>query len=287
MGMHSGKQKQIKAVAAAFVWVAAVGGLFGDGGAFYCEAKTNDAEKEVVDFVTAYYEAHTPEGLATLADYVMEPESMNFQLSLVSMQTLFDHGVTGWENIDVMVYPLSDGEHWIASVSSDMVVSDPDVAIPGLKVELTGRDADGALKLVGMDTEETLSDAMLNEIREISLSDAMVDRNNEVAMQYSGLIADDSEVVAWILEASEEADRARVKAYERISRGLSAQKDTDKETEDGKGDRYVVKKGDCLWSIAEKQLGDGMRWSGIYETNKAVIGEDPNLIYVGIELELK
>lgn len=30
-----------------------------------------------------------------------------------------------------------------------------------------------------------------------------------------------------------------------------------------------------------------MRWSGIYETNKAVIGEDPNLIYVGIELELK
>ena len=168
-----------------------------------------------------------------------------------------------------------------------MVVSDPDVAIPGLKVELTGRDADGALKLVGMDTEETLSDAMLNEIREISLSDAMVDRNNEVAMQYSGLIADDSEVAAWFLEASEEADRARVKAYERISRGLSAQKDTDKETEDGKGDRYVVKKGDCLWSIAEKQLGDGMRWSGIYETNKAVIGEDPNLIYVGIELELK
>ena len=68
---------------------------------------------------------------------------------------------------------------------------------------------------------------------------------------------------------------------------MSAQKDTDKETEDGKGDRYVVKKGDCLWSIAEKQLGDGMRWSGIYETNKAVIGEDPNLIYVGIELELK
>lgn len=287
MGMHSGKQKQIKAVAAALVCAAAVGGLFGDGSALYCEAKTDAAEKEVVDFVTAYYEARTPKEIETLTDYVAEPESMDFQLSLVSMQVLFDHGVTGWENIDVIVYPLSDGKHWIASVSSDMVVSDFDSGIPGLKVELIGRDADGALKIAGTDSDETISDALLNEIREIGLSDEMVDRNNEVAMQYNELIADDAEVVQWLLEVSEESDRARAKAYERISRGLPAQEDTDKETEDGTGDCYVVKKGDCLWSIAEKQLGDGMRWSGIYEINKAVIGEDPNLIYVGIELELK
>lgn len=46
---------------------------------------------------------------------------------------------------------------------------------------------------------------------------------------------------------------------------------------------YVVREGDCLWSIAEEQLGDGMYWSSIYEANRELIGNDPNLINVGWE----
>lgn len=49
---------------------------------------------------------------------------------------------------------------------------------------------------------------------------------------------------------------------------------------------YVVRKGDCLWSIAEAELGDGMYWRGIYEANRSLIGDNPNLIYVGWELEI-
>lgn len=41
---------------------------------------------------------------------------------------------------------------------------------------------------------------------------------------------------------------------------------------------YTVKKGDCLWNIAKKQLGDGSRWKEIYELNKDKI-KNPNLIY--------
>lgn len=48
-----------------------------------------------------------------------------------------------------------------------------------------------------------------------------------------------------------------------------------------KTDAYVVREGDCLWSIAEEQLGDGMYWSGIYEANRELIEDDPNLLYVG------
>ncbi len=48
---------------------------------------------------------------------------------------------------------------------------------------------------------------------------------------------------------------------------------------------YVVQKGDCLWTIAEKHLGDGRRWTEIYEKNKSSIA-DPNLIYPGQELVL-
>ena len=39
-------------------------------------------------------------------------------------------------------------------------------------------------------------------------------------------------------------------------------------------------------SIAEEQLGDGMYWSGIYEDNRELMGDDPNLIYVGWELKI-
>ena len=56
---------------------------------------------------------------------------------------------------------------------------------------------------------------------------------------------------------------------------------------DGEEESYFVKKGDCLWSIAEQELGDGMYWTDIYEANRAVIGENPDLLYVGISLDLR
>lgn len=48
---------------------------------------------------------------------------------------------------------------------------------------------------------------------------------------------------------------------------------------------YNVKKGDCLWNIAKKQLGDGSRWKEIYDLNKDKI-QNPNLIYPNQTLTL-
>lgn len=48
---------------------------------------------------------------------------------------------------------------------------------------------------------------------------------------------------------------------------------------------YTVQKGDCLWTIAEKNLGDGNRWKEIYELNRDSI-RDPGLIYPGQEFVL-
>ncbi len=43
---------------------------------------------------------------------------------------------------------------------------------------------------------------------------------------------------------------------------------------------YTVTKGDCLWSISKKQLGNGNRWQEIYQLNQDKI-KNPNLIYPG------
>ncbi len=48
---------------------------------------------------------------------------------------------------------------------------------------------------------------------------------------------------------------------------------------------YTVKSGDCLWNIAKKYLGDGSRYTEIYNLNKDKI-KNPNLIYPGQILTL-
>ncbi|MBR4934415.1 MAG: LysM peptidoglycan-binding domain-containing protein, partial [Anaerotignum sp.] len=46
---------------------------------------------------------------------------------------------------------------------------------------------------------------------------------------------------------------------------------------------YTVQKGDCLWNIAKKQLGDGTKYRQIAEKNGI---SDPNKIYPGQVLKL-
>lgn len=49
------------------------------------------------------------------------------------------------------------------------------------------------------------------------------------------------------------------------------------------GGEYTVSAGDTLWSIAERMLGSGYRWTLIYEANRSTI-QDPNRIYIGQRL---
>lgn len=44
---------------------------------------------------------------------------------------------------------------------------------------------------------------------------------------------------------------------------------------------YTVVRGDCLWNITKKYTGKGSRWQELYNINKKVIGNNPNLIYPG------
>lgn len=58
----------------------------------------------------------------------------------------------------------------------------------------------------------------------------------------------------------------------------------------GTGERYVVRPGDSLWSIARAHPTDGgdveVRWRAIWAANRDVVGTDPDLIHPGQALRL-
>lgn len=66
---------------------------------------------------------------------------------------------------------------------------------------------------------------------------------------------------------------------------------------DSRHDTYIVRVGDSLWRIAERTLlarnegsvasaDIGRFWPSIYEANRVLIGDDPNLIFPGQMLEI-
>lgn len=50
------------------------------------------------------------------------------------------------------------------------------------------------------------------------------------------------------------------------------------------GTTYIVKAGDCLCDIARRH---NMKWTDLYNDNKDIIGNDPNLIYAGQVLKIR
>lgn len=53
----------------------------------------------------------------------------------------------------------------------------------------------------------------------------------------------------------------------------------------GETEYYVIEKGDTLWAIAEKFLGNGAKYTEIFEENREVI-EDPDLIFPGQKIRI-
>jgi nucleoid-associated protein YgaU len=58
-------------------------------------------------------------------------------------------------------------------------------------------------------------------------------------------------------------------------------------TADAKGGRtYTIAKGDSLSKIAKRIYGDAQQWRRIYEANREIIGDNPDLIHPGQALKL-
>lgn len=63
----------------------------------------------------------------------------------------------------------------------------------------------------------------------------------------------------------------------------AALKDRPKEDVRVKSTTYIVKRGDTLWDLADKRLGDGSRWKEIAKLNNI---SDPRKIQIGAKLKM-
>lgn len=52
------------------------------------------------------------------------------------------------------------------------------------------------------------------------------------------------------------------------------------------GSTYTIQAGDSLWTISVKTYGDGYAWSKVYQLNKEVLGNNPNLLAAGTKISL-
>ena len=80
-----------------------------------------------------------------------------------------------------------------------------------------------------------------------------------------------------ILPNSTETPTTSTSEKTRETKGTSPSEQLDKvadTTEDTSLNEYVIKSGDCLWSIAKAMYGNGTKWTLIYEKNKEAIEAD-------------
>lgn len=255
-----------------------------------CYARTDTDKEKVEEFVTAYYEAHTEEGMETLPDYVEDSE--NAAEEIMILEVCLELGVEKYGNLDVAAYPLSDGISWLAVVSYDLIVEDFDIGIPGMIILEVKKQKDGTFKICEIseddlddmddpEQEEWLVEAWFEYVNDV------MDRTTDTNQKYNTVISENSDIQEWVLALSDGLTQARMTQVEdTYEPETEDEPGAEDEAETGTNETYIVREGDCLWSIAEKELGNGMYWSSIYAANRSLIGDDPDLLYVGWELKM-
>jgi nucleoid-associated protein YgaU len=82
------------------------------------------------------------------------------------------------------------------------------------------------------------------------------------------------------------ADVQEIEGISKIITGLVVTEEEGDDEEEGEDTYYTVQPGDTLWGIAQKFYGNGSLYMEIYKANKDLIGNNPDLIKVGMELHI-
>lgn len=183
---------------------------------------------------------------------------------------LWMSGLEAIDVLDVIAYPCE--EYRIVVISYEIEIEGVETKAPGAEMLVAKQtDGRGFILLFSESMEQELpeddQEIVRQKIKEIMENQDILDFFEEVNQGYLNA-KEDSGLREWEESWLMEQDRVLQEKAE-----VSAVS-------------YVVKKGDCLWSIAGNMMGDSTKWDAIYEKNKDVIGEDPGYIMPGMELEI-
>ena len=194
-----------------------------NGVATVCYAKSDTDKGKVEEFITAYYEAHTAEGMETLPDYVADAESAAGEMiaeEMLDLKVCLGLGVEKYDNLDVAAYPLSDGISWLVVVSYELIVEDFDIGIPGLTSLMVRKQKDGTFKIWDEyfeNMDDTEREKLEEEIWEFRLSDEIYDKTIDVNSRYNTIVSENPDILEWVLDLQDEITQAYMEQMEGIS----------------------------------------------------------------------
>ncbi len=244
----------------------------------------NQAEAEA--FIRDFYETLTEESLTVYTEKMDDSfDTSDCYYSLATYKAIFVCGFQGYDNIVTTVYPLSDENYQIVFVQYDALFQDIDIGFPGSTAELVHKQEDGQWGIIPQGSIS--SDLYLyDEIVQIVNSDDLKSATMEVSRKYDDIILENPAAVQWLSNLADRKDfllsKYMQEGFDNFLKKYIEKDSSEKEVPD----TYTVQKGDCLWDIAENVFGNGLHWVELYEGNKDIIGDDPDMILIGILLQL-
>lgn len=238
------------------------------------ESSRNDRQAEAEEIVRLYYEAHSEGDIQTINRLFGEEDQKRNIMILACKEC----GVEEYTVLQMDVYPLNqDPDAWLFIVTYELRVKDIEAGLPGIE-SLEVYSVGESLYMRG---ENASDDPYIEQIASITNKEEVINQFAECNQQFAEAVMENERFWKWAEELQEKmAAMAKEPLTEKAGEGGDTQK---KEAET---QYYVVRKGDCLWRIAERQMGDSRRWKELYERNRKSIGGNPDLILPGEKLEI-
>ena len=250
---------------------------------------------EVEAFVKELYEAQTNRDVYWIRERMDDDDVIDWAVMLITLYS-DDLGFQKYDNIEVEVYATSNEDYFVAVVAYDLMIEwdGEEIALPGIVSFVVWQDEDSQWRIA---YDYSLSDELGDEIYRLMTSDELTDRFNSVTEEFHDILVSRPRLITQLSEVSSQVEKWVLSEILTVNDTRDENDIWDylfgeengiltasfNEEED---DVYIVQKGDCLWGIAEREFGDGMYWVRLYEANRDVIGGNPDLLWVGTELDL-
>lgn len=237
-------------------------------------------KREVENLIRDYYEACSREDRERIHELL---EMGDQALAELRGQWARECGLEGYEVIRTEAQPMKEDGMWFVYAEYEVSAKGFEVTIPGASCHVVQKTEDR-----WRDVSDSASRELSEEVQEIVHD--YVDEMEEVNRRYNDVVAENPEVWEWlntVAQVMQEKTYAELGKEEENRQENQQQENRQGDSEQGtQEDIYIVLPGDCLWHIAELRLGDGRKWTELYEWNREAIGENPDLILTGTELRL-